>query len=206
MFNFSFLPYCFIFVLFQVLIVYNFACSVLSIYTLFGFIYALYESDGIYSRATSENLTAIFKIYWLTKNIELLDTVFMVLRHRTRQITFLHIYHHASMVLLSDYARLYTPWPAIAVVLALNSMVHVVLYLYYGLAALNPGNPPPWKQRLTELQIIQFFIDMIYGAIGYKSYGFCVYGHFYGMLMTYLFCNFYYHAYIKRKPIKAKSS
>lgn len=32
-----------------------------------------------------------FFIYWITKHLELLDTVFMILRHRQRQITFLHV-------------------------------------------------------------------------------------------------------------------
>lgn len=35
--------------------------------------------------------------YYFSKLIEFLDTIFFVLRKKTSQITFLHVYHHASM-------------------------------------------------------------------------------------------------------------
>jgi elongation of very long chain fatty acids protein 4 len=36
--------------------------------------------------------------YFFSKSIELLDTVWMVLRKKNNQITFLHVFHHSSMV------------------------------------------------------------------------------------------------------------
>ena len=36
--------------------------------------------------------------YFFSKAIELMDTVLMVLRKRNRQITFLHVFHHATML------------------------------------------------------------------------------------------------------------
>lgn len=35
--------------------------------------------------------------YFAAKIIELLDTIFFVLRKKNRQITFLHLYHHFMM-------------------------------------------------------------------------------------------------------------
>lgn len=43
-------------------------------------------------------LVYITYMYFLLKLIDLLDTVFFVLRKKTNQITFLHKYHHAGMV------------------------------------------------------------------------------------------------------------
>lgn len=40
-------------------------------------------------------------LYYMAKVIELLDTVFFVLRKRTRQVTFLHLYHHTMMPICS---------------------------------------------------------------------------------------------------------
>lgn len=40
-------------------------------------------------------------LYFIAKVVELLDTVFFVLRKRTRQITFLHLYHHTMMPICS---------------------------------------------------------------------------------------------------------
>ena len=181
------------------LIVYNFTCSVISIVTFIGFLYGLNKSEFVYQKEEIPGLKGIYFLYWVTKNIELLDTLFMILRHKSRQISFLHVYHHASMVLLSDYAYHYSAWPAIAPILALNSFVHIVLYFYYGMTAMFPNSPLPWKQRLTELQIIQFLIDFVHAGYGYKYHGFCIYGIFYGIIMTYLFSNFYYLAYLRPK-------
>jgi elongation of very long chain fatty acids protein 4 len=46
--------------------------------------------------------------------------------------------------------------------------------------------------------------DLIFATIGYMYHGFCIYGLFYGLLMTTLFSNFYYHAYIKKKTVPKK--
>ena len=53
---------------------------------------------------TNEKLRLGLWIYWISKYYELLDTVFMLLRHRLRQMSFLHVFHHASMAFLSDYS------------------------------------------------------------------------------------------------------
>lgn len=185
-----------------ILILYNFCCCVISFITFCGFSYGIWETDKIFAMKPSQVLQPFYTMYWMTKNLELLDTVFMILRHKHRQISFLHVYHHGSMLLLSDYAVHYTPWPAIAPFLAINSFVHVVLYFYYGLTAVFPEHPPQWKKQLTQLQILQFFIDFIHAVNGYLYYGFCIYSIFYGITMTSLFCNFYYMAYIKKSPKK----
>ena len=181
------------------LIVYNFALSIVSAFTLYHFIVGLVEAPYVYYKGPTKEIQFAMKIYWITKVVELLDTVFMVVRHKSRQITFLHVYHHASMVLLSDYGYHITPWPSIAFILSINSFVHVILYLYYGLTAANPNSVPSWKPRITELQIFQFFIAFIYAFYGYVYHGFCIYGIFYGITMTALFSNFYYQAYLKPK-------
>ena len=39
-------------------------------------------------------------LYYISKLIELLDTVLFLLTKRFRQITFLHVYHHSTMPLI----------------------------------------------------------------------------------------------------------
>ena len=141
----------------------------------------------------------------LNKVVELSDTVFMLLRHKFRQISPLHVYHHASMLLLSDLAYSKYPYANFAVGLMLNSFVHVVLYAYYGLTA--AGFNPQWKKRLTELQIAQFVIDLIHGVPGVLYHNFCVWSMLYGCSMLYLFTDFYVKNYLrKRDDDKLKKS
>ncbi|XP_068706910.1 very long chain fatty acid elongase 5-like [Montipora capricornis] len=185
----------------KVLVAYNFICSVLSLYS-FGVIVKAYYQGGLlytFAMVHDADVKHAFVVYVFTKYLELLDTVFMILRHRQRQITFLHVYHHTSILLLSDYALRFTPWPAIGVMLGMNSFVHVFLYLYYGQSALQPAQRPQWKQRMTQLQLFQFVVGLIHAWFGYLHHGFCIFAIFYDMSMMALFGNFYYHAFVKVK-------
>ena len=184
---------------------YNFAASAVSLYTLYGFCRGLYHAESSFATYPSDVLRPVFRIYWLTKIYELLDTVFMILRHKSRQISILHVYHHGSMLLLSDLAYNHYPYPAMTPYLALNSAVHVVLYFYYGLSALTPENPPQWKKFLTQFQILQFAIDLVHATLGYIYHTYCIYGILYGLSMLTLFSNFYYKAYIKQRNPNQKS-
>ncbi|XP_078284586.1 very long chain fatty acid elongase 5-like [Rhinoraja longicauda] len=183
----------------KILLVYNMACSILSLYTSLVFLPGLSNADSIFQKESFPELQHAYFMYWLVKNLELLDTVFMILRHRHRQISFLHVYHHCSMLLLSDLTYHHYPWPAIAPFLLLNSFVHIFLYFYYGQSAVSPLQRPTWKKRMTQLQIFQFFMDLLLATWGYLFHGFCIYGILYGLTMLGLFSNFYFKAFYSKK-------
>ena len=128
---------------------------------------------------------------------------FVVSADRCRMCS-LQVYHHSSMVMLSEYACTYGNWPAISVPLGLNGIIHVFLYYYYGYSALNPGQRPAWKKNLTQLQLIQFMIGLCHMVVGYLQHGWCYYGIIYEMTMIWLFSNFYYHSYLKERATVKK--
>lgn len=72
---------------------YNFLCSALSLYSFAVIVKAYYQGGLLYIFAMEHDADVkhAFTIYLFTKQLELLDTVFMILRHRQRQITFLHV-------------------------------------------------------------------------------------------------------------------
>ena len=145
-------------------------------------------------------------IYWISKFVELLDTVYMVLRHKSRQISFLHVWHHSTITLLADWAYTRASIPAIVPIVALNSTVHVVMYGYYALTALHPLHEFSWKKHITQMQMTQFVIALVHGTYGYLYHGFCIYSVLYGLGMLTLFSNFYYRAFIAKKtPPKSES-
>lgn len=39
--------------------------------------------------------------YYILKFVDLLDTIFFILRKKNNQVTFLHVYHHAGMVVFA---------------------------------------------------------------------------------------------------------
>ena len=90
--------------LLQVLLFYNMLCSALSLYATVGMAVVISQLDVIYTNSATPGLMPYYRVYAYTKIIELLDTVFMIVRHKGRQITFLHVFHHSTMLLLIFYA------------------------------------------------------------------------------------------------------
>lgn len=190
----------------KVLVVYNFACSLFSLYSVVIILAALARNwpQSLFLCEEDSLVKHAFWVYYMTKYIELLDTVFMIVRHRLRQVSLLHIYHHSSILMLSEYAYTYGNWPAISVPLGLNGIIHVFLYFYYGQSALSPGQRPAWKKNLTQLQLIQFMIGLCHMIVGYLQHGWCWYGIAYELTMIWLFSNFYYQAYLKERAVAKK--
>lgn len=147
-------------------------------------------------------------IYWVVKVIDLLDTVFFVLRKKQSQVTFLHVYHHAGMVALIWYGNKYFAGGHSVFTGALNSLVHMVMYSYYFITSLNPEYKKNiwWKKHITQMQLIQFFLIIChFGALLFQPN--CKYPRFTAVIlipqnlfMLFLFGDFYRKAYMKMKP------
>ncbi|GLH08345.1 Elongation of very long chain fatty acids protein, partial [Gryllus bimaculatus] len=83
---------------------------------------------------------------------DLLDTIFFVLRKKNNQISFLHVYHHSNMVLVSWCALKYFPGGHGTFLGLFNTFVHACMYTYYLIAAVYPHNIW-WKKYVTQLQL-----------------------------------------------------
>ncbi|XP_012221707.1 very long chain fatty acid elongase 7-like [Linepithema humile] len=102
--------------------------------------------------------------YFFAKIIELLDTVFFVLRKKQNQVTFLHVYHHTVTAVFSWCYLKLLPGEQGVVVGFLNSMVHIIMYSYYFIAALGSKYRKYlwWKKYMTWIQLLQFGIMLFY--------------------------------------------
>ena len=99
------------------------------------------------------------KLLWLfhlSKVLDLVDTVFIVLGRRWRQLTFLHLYHHSS-IFAFYWINVNVNYDGdIYLTVLLNSFVHCVMYMYYVVALHTRA--VWWKKWLTRMQMIQFAI------------------------------------------------
>jgi len=90
-------------------------------------------------------------IYYVSKYYELVDTFLLILKNK--QLIFLHVWHHAIMLLytwiLVEYKFTYSVCGMI-----INAFIHVLMYYYYLVASF--GGRPWWRRYLTQLQLVQF--------------------------------------------------
>lgn len=91
----------------------------------------------------------------MAKVTELLDTIFFVLRHKLEQVSFLHVYHHTLMMVGTWFFLKYFPHDNMIFIGTINSAVHVIMYTYYGLAAVpSMAKHLWWKEYITTIQLV----------------------------------------------------
>lgn len=150
-------------------------------------------------------------LFYFSKYVELLDTMFFVLRKKHSQVTFLHIFHHSVMPWTWWWGITLTPVGGMGSFHALvNACVHVIMYSYYGLAAAGPRFQKYlwWKKYMTAIQLIQFVLVSVHISQYYFmekcDYQVPLFIHLiwiYGMFFFILFSNFWIQAYIRGKRL-----
>lgn len=143
-------------------------------------------------------------IFYLSKILEFGDTLLIILTNSIQRLTFLHVYHHAT-VLVMCYLWLHTSQSLFPVALITNALVHLVMYTYYLLCAM--GVRPKWKRLVTNIQIVQFvFSFAISGLMLYHHFtgpgcsgiwGWCFNAVFNASLLA-LFLDFHAKSYRKK--------
>ncbi|XP_071541485.1 very long chain fatty acid elongase 4-like isoform X1 [Panulirus ornatus] len=104
--------------------------------------------------------------YYISKLVEFSDTLFFILRKKTKQLTFLHIYHHSTMFCLWWIGIKWVAGGSSFLAAMMNSFVHVIMYAYYGLSSFGPSVQKYlwWKKHITCIQLIQFTSAGVLGA------------------------------------------
>ncbi|XP_072019478.1 very long chain fatty acid elongase 7-like [Amphiura filiformis] len=202
----------------HVIAVYNFSMVVLSWYLLWEFLMGGWGTGYSYGcqvvdYSDSPQALRMANCCWwfyFSKFIEMLDTVFFILRKKNRQISFLHVFHHALMP--------FSWWIGVKFVAGgfgtfhamLNSWIHFMMYIYYGLSGLGPEWQKYlwWKKYMTTMQLTQFFLVMVHcGQLlfiecSYPKVFVWIIGS-YGFIFFWMFLHFYIQSY--SKGAKAKS-
>uniref|UniRef100_A0A2C9JHA9 Elongation of very long chain fatty acids protein n=1 Tax=Biomphalaria glabrata TaxID=6526 RepID=A0A2C9JHA9_BIOGL len=198
----------------NLLVVYNLAMVALSTYIFYEFLmsgwlagYSLGCQPVDYSNSPQAlRMASVCWLFYISKFIELFDTIFFILRKKFNQVSFLHVFHHGIMPISWWFGVKLVPGGFGTFHSTLNSFIHLVMYTYYGLSALGPAFQKYlwWKKYMTSMQMIQFiavtihstqllFIECNYPKIFVYWIG------FYAIIFLIMFANFYVQAYLKPK-------
>lgn len=191
---------------------YNIGLVILNFYIFYQTLVNTYRAGYSYIcqpvvYSNDENEVNIAKALWwfyFSKCIEMMDTFFFVLKKKNNQISFLHVYHHATMFPIWWIGIKWVAGGQSFFGAMVNSFIHVIMYTYYGISALGPQYQKYlwWKRYLTMLQLIQFVTGIIHAAqsLVFKC-DFPEWMHWalviYAFTILLLFLNFYFHAYVK---------
>lgn len=172
---------------------YNFFQIILNSYMVYG----LYDiiNQGIFNVPYSDNIEYFVNIHHISKYIDYIDTIFIILRKKNNQLSFLHVYHHSTVGMIWGFLLSIGHGNGSAGFGCLiNSFIHVIMYSHYLMTSLGYSNP--FKRYITQAQMAQFLILLIHSiiAISYEKIFPAKYAYIqlvYQIQMLLLFGNFY---------------
>ncbi|KAH8267425.1 hypothetical protein KR018_001035, partial [Drosophila ironensis] len=155
----------------------------------------------------------ISNAYTINKFVDLIETLFMVLRKKDKQISFLHLFHHGAMATLPFFIIRFLGYGGFFFAFCYaNTLVHVIMYTYYFASSVSKEVQKNiwWKKYITIIQLVQFLLGIgcfIITSINPQcKHPPATKAIIITMLIVFitLFSNFYYKSYI-RKPAKEQS-
>jgi elongation of very long chain fatty acids protein 4 len=205
---------------FYLVIPYNFVLVIVNLYMVVELLYTTWHynwkcCEVDYSNNEFALRTAkVLWLYYISKIVEMLDTVFFICKGNYHQLSFLHIYHHSTIFILWWLGVKFVPGGNAVPGAIINSSVHVIMYSYYFFAAFGPLFKKYlwWKRYITGIQLTQFAIALTQSISAYNTgcrWPNWMYIWFNGYQISFLFLfgNFYIVNYINKKPsIKQKKS
>ena len=193
------------------LIIYNTFQVLLNIYMIYGLIgipQISFNCIDIFGLNTkfNDNLKYFTYIHYLSKYLDYCDTLFIILKKKENQLSFLHVYHHSSIAVVWGFLLHNDVGNGTASFGCLiNSIIHFLMYNHYLWTSFGYNNP--FKKFITQSQITQFYLLFIHSilVLSYeniipKYYAWVQF--IYQIQMIVLFSNFYVKTYESKKTIK----
>ncbi|CAM9165048.1 unnamed protein product [Ectocarpus sp. 12 AP-2014] len=145
-------------------------------------------------------------LFYVSKVLDFMDTIFIVMKKSWRQLSFLHVYHHCT-IFLFYWLNVNAGYDGdVYLTIVLNGFIHTVMYTYYFVSMHTKDIW--WKKYLTLMQMIQFVCmttQALYllttGCTSYPPRIVVVYAG-YILSLLFLFAQFYVSSYTKKPTAK----
>lgn len=93
-------------------------------------------------------------LFYISKVLDFVDTFFIVIGKKWKQLSFLHVYHHTTIFLVY-WLNLHLNYDGdIFLTIVLNGLIHTIMYTYYFVSMHTKDIW--WKKYLTMAQLFQF--------------------------------------------------
>ncbi|CAM9932507.1 unnamed protein product, partial [Ascophyllum nodosum] len=141
-------------------------------------------------------------LFYISKILDFMDTLFIILKKSWRQLSFLHVYHHCT-IFFFYWLNVNAGYDGdVYLTILLNGFIHTVMYTYYFVSMHTKDIW--WKKYLTLMQMIQFVCMtsqavflLATGCTNYPPRIVTVYaGYILSLLL--LFAKFYVDSYTKK--------
>jgi len=181
--------------------VYNLAQVVLCSYMCYGFATSSFDIMNPFGLNSQYNAGTewFMLVHYLSKFLDYCDTWIMLVKKNDRQLTFLHVYHHTSILIIWGYLLQVGDANGTAYFGAfINSFIHLIMYSHYFITSIGLENP--FKMFITIAQLGQFYLcighaiaAVLFEEVFPKSLAYLQFG--YHITMIILFSDFFNKTY-----------
>jgi len=157
-----------------------------------------------------DGIASVLHVFYLSKALDFVDTMFMIVKRNWHQVSFLHVYHHSSIFLVYWLLANAGYDSDIYLTIVLNGSIHFVMYGYYLATAFNVKVPLFIKKSITNAQLIQFCcmetqgLCLVAGGCAFPSRITILYMVYISTMLV-LFWDFKRRAYSSSKKAKAEA-
>lgn len=114
--------------------------------------YSLYPCNAFNTK--SPPVGSLLWLFYISKILDFVDTTVIILGKKWSQLSFLHVYHHATIFLMY-WVNVNVGYDGdIYLTIVLNGLIHTIMYTYYFVSM--HSRDIWWKKYLTMCQMIQF--------------------------------------------------
>lgn len=98
--------------------------------------------------------------FYVSKGLELIHSLFIVLRKKFQKLSFLHLYNHSTLFPIWWLCTAYFANGAIAVGALINSLMHILMHFYFVVSSFGPSYQRIiwWKKYLVQLQMVKYWL------------------------------------------------
>ncbi|XP_063907281.1 very long chain fatty acid elongase 4-like [Zophobas morio] len=170
------------------------------------------KSVSILCTITSRDSFSIVTLhhkYVLLKLFDFLETGIFILRKKDKQVSFLHVFHHIGVFLMSWIGLKYSPGGPNYLSACINCLVHAIMYCYYLQSMWTNQKHQWWKKYITVLQVggnsfilLNYVIHLLNPFCSFPKW-ILVINLVYMLVILYLFGVFYKKSYVKSEIVFA---